>query len=193
VNSVCIFCGSSPGASPAYREAAARMGRVIARSGRRLVYGGARVGLMGTVADAALAEGGTVVGVMPQHMIDREVAHTGLTELHVVGTMHERKALMADLSDAFVALPGGLGTMEELFEVWTWGQLGLHRKPYGVLDVAGFYAPLLAFLDHAVAERFVRAEHRAFLVSDDDPERLLARMAEQVPPAVVKWIDRSTT
>jgi uncharacterized protein (TIGR00730 family) len=146
---------------------------------------------MGTVADATLAAGGSVVGVIPQRMVDREIAHRGLTELRVVRSMHERKAMMAELSDGFVALPGGIGTLEELFEVWTWGQLGLHRKPYALLDVAGFFQPLLAFLDHQTAERFVRPEHRAMLVVDTDPERLLQRMRAQEPGRLPKWIDRS--
>ena len=191
VHSLCVFCGSSPGANPAYRTAAERLGTVLAAAEVRLVYGGGHVGLMGTVADAALAAGGSVVGVIPQHMVDREVAHRGLTELRVVRSMHERKAVMAELSDGFVALPGGLGTLEELFEVWTWGQLGLHRKPYALLNVAGFFQPLLALLDHQVAERFVRPEHRAMLVVETDPERLLQRMGAQQPAPLPKWIDRS--
>ena len=191
LRSLCVFCGSSPGASSVYRAAAEQLGAVLARERVRVVYGGGHVGLMGAVADAALAAGGEVIGVIPQHMVDREVAHRGLTELRVVQSMHERKALMAELSDGFVALPGGLGTLEELFEVWTWGQLGLHRKPYGLLDVAHFFQPLLAFLDHQTAERFVRAEHRAMLVVETDPERLLRRMREREPAAVSKWFDRS--
>jgi uncharacterized protein (TIGR00730 family) len=191
VRSLCVFCGSSPGANPTYRAAAEQLGTVLAETGVRVVYGGGHVGLMGTVADAALAAGGSVVGVIPQHMVDREVAHRGLTELRVVRSMHERKAVMAELSDGFVALPGGLGTLEELFEVWTWGQLGLHRKPYALLDVAGFFQPLLAFLDHQVAERFVRPEHRAMLVVESDPARLLQRLGAQDPASLPKWIDRS--
>ena len=187
--SIAVFCGANVGARPAYREAAERLGAELARSGRRLVYGGGDVGLMGAIADAALAAGGEVVGVIPQHLVDREVAHRGVTELRVVGSMHERKALMAELADAFVAMPGGLGTLEELFEVWTWGQLGLHRKPYGLLDVAGFFGPLLRFLDDAVTEGFVRAEHRALLVAETDPARLLARLDAQEPPRTVRWMD----
>jgi uncharacterized protein (TIGR00730 family) len=164
---------------------------VLAEAGVRVVYGGGHVGLMGAVADAALVAGGHVVGVIPQHMVDREVAHRGLTELRVVRSMHERKAMMAELSDGFVALPGGLGTLEELFEVWTWGQLGLHRKPYALLDVAGFFQPLLAFLDQQVAERFVRPEHRAMLVVESDPARLLQRLGAQDLVSLPKWIDRS--
>jgi hypothetical protein len=193
LRTVCVFCGSSPGAHPAYVEAARALGGLLAASGRRLVYGGGRVGLMGAVADAALAGGGQVVGVIPQALVAREVAHEGLTELRVVRSMHERKATMAELSDGFVVLPGGLGTLEELFEVWTWGQLGLHAKPYGLLDVAGFYAPLLAFLDHQVDQRFVRAEHRALLHVDADAARLLERMATHEVPALPRWIDRGAT
>ena len=169
------------------------MGRFLATSGRRLVYGGGRTGLMGALAEGALAAGGEVVGIMPRHLVDREVAHTGLSQLHVVGSMHERKALLADLSDGFLAMPGGLGTMEELFEVWTWGQLGLHRKPYGLFEVEGFFAPLLSFLDHAVTERFIRQEYRDLLVVDDDPAALVARMEGVEPPALPRWIDRSAT
>ena len=190
---VCVFCGSSPGARPAYRESADALGRALATQGRTLVYGGGNVGLMGVVADAALGSGGRVIGVMPQHLIDREIAHAGLTELRTVASMHERKQLMADLADTFVLLPGGLGSLEEFFEVWTWGQLGLHRKPYGLLNVDGYFDPLLTFLDHAVAERFVRPMHRSLLLVDDDPERLLARLDAHVPAPSPKWIDRRAT
>ena len=190
-SAVCVFCGSSPGARPAYRDAAAALGRALAAQGRTLVYGGGNVGLMGTIADAALAGGGRVVGVIPRHLVAREVAHAGLTDLRVVDSMHERKQQMADLADTFVLLPGGLGSLEEFFEVWTWGQLGLHRKPYGVLNVEGYFDPLLTFLDHAVAERFVRVEHRGLLVVDDDPIRLLERLDALEPAPSPKWIDRS--
>ncbi len=189
-SAVCVFCGSSPGARPAYRDAAEALGRALAAQGRTLVYGGGNVGLMGAGADAALAAGGRVISVIPRHLVEREVGHNGVTELRVVDSMHERKQLMADLADAFVLLPGGLGSLEEFFEVWTWGQLGLHRKPYGLLNVAGYFDPLLAFLDHAVAERFVRSEHRDLVLVDDDPERLLARLDTHEPVAVPKWIDR---
>lgn len=172
-----VFCGSSLGARPEYEAAARELGRLLAARGLGLVYGGARVGLMGAVADAALAAGGDVVGVMPRALVAREIAHTGLRDLRVVESMHERKALMAELSDAFVALPGGLGTLEELFEVWTWAQLGLHRKPVALLDVADFYRPLVAFLDAAVGEGFVRAERRATLVVERDARVLLDRLA----------------
>ena len=187
---VCVFCGSSPGARPGYRHAAEALGRALADQGRTLVYGGGNVGLMGAVADAALAGGGRVIGVIPQHLVSREIAHTGVTELRVVDSMHARKQLMADLAGTFVLLPGGLGSLEEFFEVWTWGQLGLHRKPYGVLNVEGYFDPLLALLDHAVAERFVRPEHRNLLIVDDDAERLLARLDAHEPAAMPKWIDR---
>jgi len=193
VRSVCVFCGSSPGARPAYQDAASAFGRDIASKRWTLVYGGGNVGLMGVVADAALAEGGTVIGVIPQHLVDREVAHTGLTELRVVASMHERKQAMADLSDAFALMPGGLGSLEEFFEVWTWGQLGLHGKPYGVLNVDGYFDPLLSFLDHAVRERFVRPEHRELLVVADEPRTLLARLEAQDPPSFEKWIDRRSS
>jgi uncharacterized protein (TIGR00730 family) len=189
---LCVYCGSSPGADPRYAGAARAVGGLLARRGIGLVYGGGNVGLMGAVADAAMAAGGEVVGVIPQALLDREVGHRGVTELRVVASMHERKALMAELSDGFLALPGGIGTLEELVEVYTWAQLGLHRKPIGLLDVAGFYASLVAFLDHAVAERFLRPEHRATLLVGDDAEALLRRMADFQPPAVEKWLDRAS-
>jgi uncharacterized protein (TIGR00730 family) len=188
---VCVFCGSSPGARPAYAEATAELARVLAADGVGVVYGGGAVGLMGVLADAALAEGAEVIGVIPQALVDREIGHPGLTELRVVGSMHERKALMAELSDAFVALPGGLGTLEELFEVYTWSQLGLHRKPCGLVDVEGYYAGITRFLEHAVAERFLLEQHRALLVVEPDPRRLIERLRELEPSAVApKWIDR---
>lgn len=169
------------------------MGRLLAESGRRLVYGGGRTGLMGALADGALAAGGEVIGIMPRHLVDHEVAHTGLTELRVVASMHERKSLLAELSDGFLAMPGGLGTLEELFEVWTWGQLGLHRKPYGLLEVGDFFAPLLRFLDHAVAEGFIRQEYRNLLVVDTEPSSLISRMETMSPPALPRWVDREST
>ena len=172
------------GADPAYRLAAQALGRTLAERGVGLVYGGASVGLMGVVADAALAAGGEVVGVMPEALVAREIAHPGLTALRVVQTMHERKAVMAAESDGFVALPGGIGTLEELFEVWTWAQLGIHAKPCGVLDVGGYYAPLLAFLDRGVAEGFVRPAQRAALLVDDDPGRMLDRLADSAARSV---------
>jgi uncharacterized protein (TIGR00730 family) len=179
IRSICVFCGSSRGASAAYEAAARVFALTLAQRGIRLVYGGASVGLMGTIADAALEAGGEVIGVMPRALVDREIAHRALSALHVVDTMHERKAMMADLSDAFVALPGGLGTLEELFEVWTWGMLGLHAKPYGLLDVDGYYTPLIRFLDHARDEGFVRPAQRALLVVDDDATRLIDKLVSQ--------------
>ena len=181
---LCVFCGSAMGVGPAYRLAAQALGRVLAERGVGLVYGGGRVGLMGVVADAVLAGGGEVVGVMPEALVAREIAHPGLTALRVVGSMHERKAVMAAESDAFVALPGGIGTLEELFEVWTWAQLGIHAKPCGVLDVGGYYAPLLAFLDRGVAEGFVRPAQRAALLVDDEPGRMVDRLAGCVAGSV---------
>jgi uncharacterized protein (TIGR00730 family) len=189
LNSLCVFCGSNPGAAPAYAEAAARLGRTLAGRGLNLVYGGGRVGLMGVVADAALAAGGRVTGVIPEALATRELAHAALSDLQVVGSMHERKARMSELSDGFIALPGGIGTLEEWFEVWTWSQLGFQPKPCGLLNVAGYYDHLLAFLDHVTAERFLTEAHRGMAVVDDDPERLLDRLAAWQPPRVRKWID----
>lgn len=193
LHTVCVYAGSSAGERPAYGEAAATLGRAIASSGRRLVYGGGAVGLMEVVADAALEAGGEVIGVIPRSLDEREIGHRGLTELRVVESMHERKMTMAELSDAFVALPGGVGTLEELVEVLTWTQLGLHDKPCSLLDVEGYYRPLLRFLDHAVAEGFLRAEHRGLLIAGDDPGELLERLAAWEAPALPKWIDRETT
>jgi uncharacterized protein (TIGR00730 family) len=190
VTSLCIFCGSSPGGDPIYAETARHLGRTLAARGTRIVYGGGCVGLMGELADAALASGGEVIGVIPAGLVTREVAHNGLADLRVVKTMHERKALMSDLSEAFLALPGGAGTLEEFFEVWTWTQLGIYRKPAALLNVAGYFDALLAFLDHAVAERFLRDEHRAMVLVDDDAERLLERLESARVPDVPKWIDR---
>jgi uncharacterized protein (TIGR00730 family) len=193
LQSVCVFCGSSVGMTSVYADAARDLGRALAASGRRLVFGGGKVGLMGVVADAVLANGGEAIGVIPQHLVDLEVAHIGLTDLRVVESMHERKQLMADLADGFVVLPGGLGTLEEFFEVWTWGQLGLHRKPYGLLNVASYFDPLLAFLDHAVQERFVLADYRQLVRVGDRADELLTALDAYVVPATPKWIDRKTT
>jgi uncharacterized protein (TIGR00730 family) len=188
---VCVFCGSSPGARPAYAEATAEVARLLAGEDIGVVYGGGHVGLMGVLADTVMAAGGEAIGVMPQALLDREIGHTGTSELRVVGSMHERKALMADLSDAFIALPGGAGTLEELFEVYTWSQLGLHDKPCGLLDVEDYFSGLVGFLDHAVDERFLREEHRAMLIVEREPRRLIERLAEFEPRAVTpKWIDR---
>jgi len=187
---VCVFCGSNKGSRPIYLEAAQNLGRIFAARGIDLVYGGACVGLMGAMADAALAQGGHVIGVIPESLVAKEVAHKGLLDLRIVKSMHERKALMAELSDAFIALPGGFGTYEEFCEVLTWGQLGLHKKPCGILDVAGFYDPLLAQLDHAVKEGFVRPIHRELVLVESDLEKLLTRLESFQPPAVAKWIER---
>jgi uncharacterized protein (TIGR00730 family) len=174
-----------------YRAGAAAFGGLLARWQIELVYGGARVGLMGALADAVLAGGGRVIGVIPEALTEREIAHAGLTELRVVGSMHERKALMASLSDGFVALPGGIGTLEELFEVWTWSQLGLHAKPCALLDVDGFYGGLASFMDHVVAEGFLKPAQRQALLVEADAETLLERMARYRPPSVAQWIDGS--
>jgi len=193
LQSICVFCGSSPGARADYLRAAEQLGQLLAVQGRTLVYGGGRVGLMGAVADAALAAGGRVVGVIPEALQAKEVGHRGLTELHVVNSMHERKAMMAQMAGGFVALPGGLGTYEELLEIATWGQLGIHQKPCGILNVAGFYDHLLAMLDHAVAERFVRPEHREMILVESDAETLLTRMDAWEPSTVAKWMDLQET
>jgi uncharacterized protein (TIGR00730 family) len=190
---VCVFCGSSNGARAGYADAARAMGAALARRGVGLVYGGGRVGLMGIVADSVMAGGGAVVGVIPESMVSKEVAHQGLTELRIVGSMHERKALMADLADAFVALPGGYGTFEEFCEIVTWAQLGLHRKPCGLLNVEGYYDRLLSLFDHAVAERFVRSAHRALILEERQPERLLDLVESYQAPALEKWIERDET
>src|SRR6476619_5379385 len=189
LSSLCVFCGSNAGAQPAYLEAAQAVGRGLAQRGLRVVYGGGKVGMMGAVADAARAEGGEVIGVIPQSIFDLEIGHTGLDDLRIVGSMHERKALMAQLADAFIALPGGIGTLEELFEVYTWAQLGIHSKPLGLLDVAGYYAGLAAFLDHVVAQGFLRAETRDALAVAGDLDALLAAMAATRMSAVHKWTE----
>jgi uncharacterized protein (TIGR00730 family) len=190
IRRICVFCGSNRGSDPAYAEAARQLGALLAREAIGLVYGGGSVGLMGEVADAVLRAGGEVIGVIPRALWEREVGHRGLTDVRIVETMHERKAMMADLADAFIALPGGLGTLEEIFEIWTWSQLGLHAKPLGFLDVNGFFSPLMQFLDRATGEQFVREPHRAIAHLDTDPERLLRRFDEWRPPKVEKWIGR---
>ncbi|MGE0816450.1 MAG: TIGR00730 family Rossman fold protein [Vicinamibacterales bacterium] len=187
---ICVFCGSSSGVRAEYAASARALAGVLAADGHTLVYGGGNVGLMGVIADAMLAAGGEVVGVIPHALIAREIGHGGVTTLHVVDSMHERKARMADLSDAFIALPGGVGTFEELFEAITWTQLGLHRKPCGLLNVGGFYDGLLAFLDHAWAEGFIKPETRAVVSAGDDPAALVDRLLGTVVPAVPRWITR---
>ncbi|APV50303.1 Rossman fold protein, TIGR00730 family [Betaproteobacteria bacterium GR16-43] len=193
MKSVCVFAGSNSGSRPEYIPAAEELGRSLARRQITAVYGGARVGLMGAMADAALSEGGRVIGVMPEALVAKEIAHQGLTELRVVKSMHERKTMMADLAGGFVAVPGGFGTLEEFFEVLTWGQLGFHGKPCGLLNIAGYYDKLLAFADHCVDEGFVRREHRAMISVSHAPEALLDAMAAYQPPVVKKWIERAET
>jgi len=190
---VCVFCGSNPGLGDCYLNAARLLGRVLAERSVGLVYGGAKVGMMGALADAALAAGGEVVGVMPKGLLRLEVAHCGLTRLHEVESMHERKALMADLADGFIALPGGFGTLDEFCEILTWAQLGLHEKPCGLLNVDGYYDAMLAFLDHAVSQQLLKAAHRAMILDDTDPQRLLDRMAGYRPVHLEKWISRAET
>lgn len=190
LRSICVFCGASTGTDPVYREAAAAMGRTLAEQGITLVYGGGAVGLMGVVADAALAAGGEVIGIIPQSLKDAEIGHPGLTRLEIVDGMHARKARMAELADAFIAMPGGLGTLEELFEVWTWGQLGYHSKPLGLLDTNHFYAKLSHFLDHLVAEAFVRPQYREMLQRGDTPVALLERLRAWQPTIKAKWSER---
>jgi uncharacterized protein (TIGR00730 family) len=190
---ICVFCGSSPGHDPRYLEAARDTGRLLADRGLGLVYGGGSVGLMGAVADAALAAGGEVIGVIPEVLQIRELAHRSLTRLHVVGSMHERKALMAELSDGFVALPGGMGTLEELAEVLTWAQLGLHARPVGLLDVAGYYRPLAEFFDRAVGAGFLRPAHRQLLLVDDQPGALLDRFVAWRGPVLDHVLDQANS
>ncbi len=189
---ICVFCGSSPGANSTYAELANRLGGVLARRSLSLVYGGGNVGLMGLLANAVLKEGGHVIGVIPQALVDLEVAHMNLPDLRIVSSMHERKALMADLADGFIALPGGIGTLEEFCEILTWAQLGLHQKPCGLINAAGYFDHLIAFLNHAVTERFFRPEHRSMVLIEDDPETLIARCERYQAPQLEKWIDRSS-
>jgi hypothetical protein len=191
LTSVAVYCGSNPGIDPAYAQAAASLGRTFAARGIRLVYGGGQVGLMGVVADAVTSGGGEGYGVITEALEARELAHRGLTSLRVVRTMHERKQAMADAADAFIMLPGGYGTFDEFFEVVTWTQLGIHAKPCGVLDVAGFFDPLRALLDGAVTAGFIRPQHRDMVLIDDDPARLLDRLAAWTPVTVEKWLDSS--
>ena len=186
---MCVFLGSSSGRAPIYAETARRFGRLIAERGIGLVYGGGTIGLMGMIADAATAAGGEVIGVIPEALRAREHDHRGITELHVVTTMHERKAKMAELADGFVALPGGIGTFEELFEVWTWAQLGYHDKPCGLLNVNGFYDAMSGFIDHVVAEGFLQPVHRGMLIVEREPEAMLDKLTAYVAPATKQWID----
>jgi hypothetical protein len=187
---VCVFCGSNVGARPAFAEAARALGTELARRGLGMVYGGGNVGLMGLLADAALGGGGEVIGVIPQALVDKELAHRGLTELRIVKSMHERKAMMAELSDAFIALPGGYGTLEEFCEILTWAQLGLHRKPCGLLNVEGFFNSFLTQIEHAVQTRFIRPDHQSLLLVEQAPDALLQSLRQAHPPKTHKWIDR---
>lgn len=190
---ICVFCASSPGNRPEYRASAEDLGKALVKRNIGVVYGGGKVGLMGALADSVLAEGGEAIGVIPEQLMAREIGHPGLTKLHVVRSMHERKAMMADLSDAFIALPGGFGTLEEFFEVVTWAQLGLHSKPCGILNVLGYYSALLSMLDHAVQERLLRPENRELVLAKDSVPELLEALAEWRPMRVEKWLDRETT
>lgn len=190
---ICVYCGSNPGRNPKYAEAAVQLGSLLAANGIGVVYGGASIGIMGKVADAALAGGGEVIGVIPRSLATKEVAHSALSDLFVVDSMHERKAKMADLSDGFVALPGGWGTIEEIFEVLTWAQLGFHNKPCGLLNVAGYYDHLNAFLEHAMSEAFVRTAYKAMIVVEEEPQTLLTRFRNYQAPVVKKWIGEDET
>lgn len=188
IKRVCVFCGSSTGTRPIYAEAAAQLGRELVDLGAALVFGGGRVGLMGVLADSVLAAGGEAIGVMPRALVEKEIAHTSLTELHVVDSMHQRKATMADLADAFVLLPGGFGSWEEFCEIVTWLQLGIHRKPCGILNVAGYYDGLLSLANHALAEGFLRPAHHKMLIIETDPQTLLSKLASAEIPSEVKWV-----
>jgi len=190
---ICVFCGSNPGTRSAYKAAAQALGQALVGRGLGLVYGGGNVGLMGTIADTVVAAGGKAIGVIPQTLVEKELAHKGLSQLHIVSSMHERKAMMADLSDGFIALPGGFGTFEEFCEVLTWAQLGFHQKPCGLLNVEGYYDPLLAMFDRATEEQFVRPPHRLLVLEAQDPDRLLDKLATYEPITVQKWIDREET
>lgn len=193
MDSLCVYCGSSSGRVDAYAAAARALARAMVERGIGLVYGGASVGIMGVVADEVLRLGGQAVGVIPESLMRKELAHAGLSELHVTPSMHARKTLMAELADGFVALPGGIGTFEEIFEVWTWAQLGFHGKPCGLLNAAGYYDGLVTFLDHAASEQFVRADQRRMLVVEADPTALLDRFASYTPPMLPKWVGRDET
>jgi uncharacterized protein (TIGR00730 family) len=184
VKHLAVFCGSSPGASEEYRVEAIRFGKELAKRNITLVYGGSKNGLMGAVADAVLKEGGKVIGVIPKFLEDKEISHKGLTKLHTVETMHERKAKMAELADGFVALPGGTGTLEEFFEVLTWAQIGLHQKPCGLLNINSYYSPLLSLFEHMVDEQFIQEKYRSLIILESEPHTLLDRFTEYVPPRV---------
>ncbi|SFB74257.1 hypothetical protein SAMN04515619_101310 [Collimonas sp. OK412] len=192
IKSLCVYCGSSPGATPVYADAARGLAQAMVKQGIALVYGGGNVGLMGIIADEVLRLGGQATGVIPQALLQKELGHKGLTQLHIVKDMHERKAMMADLSDGFIAMPGGVGTLEELFEVFTWAQLGFHQKPIGLLNVDGFYDGLLQFIQHMVSQRFLKGEQAEILIAAAQGEELLQRFQSFVPHLVPKWLDRDT-
>ncbi len=193
IKRLCVYCGSSAGNRPEYTQAARELARAMVSRDTDLVYGGASVGVMGALADAVIKEGGEVIGIIPRGLLAKEVAHTGITELREVDSMHERKAMMADLSDGFIALPGGLGTIEEFFEIWTWAQLGMHRKPCGLLNAGRYFNKLIAFIDHTVSEQFVKKEHRSMVFVEQQPDILLQKFDSYKAPEVARWIDRKDT
>lgn len=193
IKRVCVYCGSSTGINPEYINGARRLAQTFVINNIELVYGGASIGIMGIIADAVLEAGGRVTGIIPEDLMSKEVAHSGLTDLKIVASMHERKAVMSDMSDGFIALPGGIGTFEEMFEILTWAQLGFHRKPVGLLNVSGYFDHLIRFLDHAVDEGFLQSYHRSMLIVEDDPENLLQRFSTYESPVMKKWIDREST
>jgi uncharacterized protein (TIGR00730 family) len=193
INSICVYCGSSPGRIEAYGSAGCALAKSLVSRNIRLVYGGAGIGIIGMVADQVLKLGGQAIGVIPKALAHKEVAHKNLTELHVTQSMHERKMLMAELSDGFIALPGGIGTLEELFEIWTWAQLGFHNKPCGLLNVEGYYDSLIGFLDHVLAEQFVKKDHHAMLIVETNPDALLDRYINYQPPVIRHWVGKDET
>jgi uncharacterized protein (TIGR00730 family) len=193
IKSICIYCGSSPGRLDAYSSAAFSVAEALVSRNIRLVYGGASIGIMGLLADQVLKLGGQAIGVIPKALAHKEVAHQQLTELHITQSMHERKMRMAELADGFIALPGGIGTLEELFEIWTWAQLGIHSKPCGLLNVEGYYDSLIGFLDHVLAEQFVKMHHHAMLIVESNPDKLLDRYVNYQPPVVKHWIGKNET
>jgi len=190
---ICVFCGSNSGIDPVYSETAEKVGKFLAEQNIELVYGGGRVGLMGKIADTVMANGGKVIGIIPKGLSDREVAHQGLTELHIVDSMHTRKALMAELSDGFIALPGGVGTFEEFCEIVTWGQLGIHTKPCALMNVGGFYDSFIAMFDHSMNQGFIRPQHRSLVLVESEIEKLYQLMKEYRPPIIEKWLDKEST
>lgn len=193
MKSVCVYCGSNIGRQEAYSNAARILAKSLVDRDIKLIYGGASVGIMGLIADTVLQLGGQAVGVIPDALVQKEVAHKNLTELHVTQSMHERKTLMAELSDGFIAMPGGIGTLEEIFEIWTWAQLGFHKKPCGLLNIEGYFDSLTTFLNHAVEEQFIKTPHRSMLLIDADPEKLLDRFASYEPPTIPKWVEKIET